>query len=46
VESTQGKGGRVEDSPEEGNRRVEIPVKIREVPRTVRSWRRCVEDNP
>jgi hypothetical protein len=40
VESTQGKGGRVEDSPEEGNLRVEIP---KEDPRSPED-RRIVEE--
>ena len=31
---------------EKENRWLVIPVKFREIPRTVRSWRRCAEDNP
>jgi hypothetical protein len=33
-------------SQEEENRRLATPVKFREIPRTVRSWRSCAGDNP
>jgi hypothetical protein len=44
-EVAQGKGGRVEDSPEEENRRLGVVEEKPEIPGTVRSWKSCMGDS-